>query len=95
MSAHANKFASVPVDADTRITAQQLVQVNGWDALHQRWVWEGVSAQSLVFVASDIADASDETLLQMAADADLHKADEDHTVTRSDSGFVFLNFGFE
>ncbi len=90
-----DKFSNVPQDADTRIKAQRQITINGMDALHQRWVWDGIAGESLVFCASDVCAASDQEIIAMARDAGLAVMQADCTVTRDESGFVFLNFGFE
>ena len=82
-----SKFDRLPQDADTRIKAQQQINAGGTDALHQRWVWDGIAGESLIFCAADI--------VQLARNAGLTVADDDYTIKRTDEGFVFLNFGFD
>lgn len=95
MSQESSKFADVPQDADTRIKSQRQISISGVDALHQRWVWDGIAGQSLVFAADDVSAATDEQIVQMARDADLIVQDDDFTIQRSGQDFVFLNFGFD
>lgn len=90
-----SKFANVPLDEDTRIKSQRQISINGIDALHQRWVWDGISGESLVFSADDVSAATDQEIIEMARDAGLVAMESASTVTRGGSGFVFLNFGFE
>ena len=90
-----SKFANVPLDEDTRIKSQRQISINGIDALHQRWVWDGISGESLVFSADDVSAATDQEIIEMARDAGLVAMESASTVKRDESGFVFLNFGFE
>ena len=90
-----SKFANVPLDEDTRIKSQRQISINGIDALHQRWVWDGISGESLVFSADDVSAATDQEIIEMARDAGLVAMESASTVKRGESGFVFLNFGFE
>ncbi|MGR8940620.1 MAG: hypothetical protein ACU83V_06980 [Gammaproteobacteria bacterium] len=58
----ADKFANVPADAETRILFQQEARIGEYDVLYQKWVWEGISAESLIFVNDDIAGLEDDDL---------------------------------
>lgn len=95
MSQLPEKFARVPLDDDTCIRSQQQISVTGIDALHQRWVWDGIAGESLVFIAAEIPGATDQQIVSMASDAGLAVDDDDFTVKRTENGFVFLNFGFD
>ena len=90
-----SKFDRLPQDADTRIKAQQQINAGGTDALHQRWVWDGIAGESLIFCAADIPGATNEQIVQLARNAGLTVADDDYTIKRTDEGFVFLNYGFD
>ena len=37
------KFANVPMDSDTLLLLQADAQINGIDALYQKWIWSGVA----------------------------------------------------
>lgn len=91
----AYKFADVPKDADTRIQSQREINIDGIDALHQRWVWDGTIGQSLIFCAGDVAEATDQAIIDVARDTGLITPQSKCTFNRSESGFVFVNFGFE
>ena len=43
------KFHGIPVEPDTRITSQAIVTAGDIEALHQKWTWEGIRAESLIF----------------------------------------------
>lgn len=90
-----SKFASLPQDADTRIKSQRHINMAGIDALHQVWTWDGVKGESLIFAAADLSEATDRQIVDMAQSAGFVTNDPDFDIKRSESGFVFLNFGFE
>jgi hypothetical protein len=63
--------------------------------LHQKWYWDGIIAESIIFANEDIVgitDAEIETIVRLSP---LVKADSKITLKRSKSGFTFVNFNFE
>jgi hypothetical protein len=90
-----NRFANVPIDSDTTIVSQHQVTVQGISALHQHWRWDGVCAQSLIFVAEDIAQLSPEELKTMLLKAGLLQLDQSITTSTTTNGYAFVNFNFQ
>jgi hypothetical protein len=76
-----NRFANVPIDSDTTIVSQNQITVQGISALHQHWRWDGVCAESLIFVAEDIALLSPEELKAMLRKAGLLQLDQSITTS--------------
>ena len=90
-----DKFKNVPVDEDTRIQFRHEAKFGKYDILYERWSWEGISAESLIFVSDDVADLTDEELERELRKSPLVKKDSAVTIKRVDSGFTFANFNFE
>lgn len=90
-----DKFKKVPVEEDTKIKRSHVTQVGGLEALHQKWVWEGIIAESLIFLASDVKELSDNVLLEIVGESGIMKNDSKSTITRNSSGYTFVNFNFE
>jgi hypothetical protein len=88
------KFADVPRDPDTRILSQALGTLGGIDALHQRWNWEGVLGESLIFVSEDVKGLGEEGLKQLARESSLVQDGSDFTIKRHPLGYTFVNFNF-
>lgn len=89
------KFANVPTEADTRILSRETIMINGTEALHEKWFWEGIKAESLVFAVSDLGQISDHALLSLARASGLIASDSEPTIKRDSSGFHFVNFNFQ
>jgi hypothetical protein len=89
-----DKFKGVPVDPDTRVFKRSPTSVGGYEALHERWSFDGVKAESLVFLSADIADVSDETLEKLVRETEGVDTGSQITLKRSESGFTFVNFNF-
>ena len=87
-------FSTVPVEADTRILGEGETRIRHYDALHQEWFWEGIRAQSLIFVAKDVASLDDVELEALARESSLVRDDSQVTIKRDSGGFTFINFNF-
>ena len=91
----ANKFESVPVEEDTIILFQQEAKLGEYDVLYQKWFWEGITAESIIFANEDIVGIADNELEAKVRTSPRLKADSKITLKRSESGFTFVNFNFE
>jgi len=90
-----NTFDEVPVDEDTRILRQRLLQVDGREALFQQWAWEGITGCSLILLAEDVAELDDEALSALPARyINLPEGEGKNTIKRV-GRYVFISFGFE
>ena len=90
-----NKFERVPVEEDTTILSQQEAKLGEYDVLHQRWYWDGIIAECIIFANEDIVSITDDEVETEVRMSPLVKADSKITLKRSKSGFTFVNFNFE
>jgi hypothetical protein len=90
-----NKFNNVPVEQDTKIIFEQQAKLGEYDVLYQKWYWDGVTAESIIFADEDIVGVSDDEIQAEVKDTPLLSADSAITLKRSVSGFTFVNFNFE
>lgn len=87
-------FNNVPKDKGTRIIDQQELTIDTLTALKQRWIWDGVLADSLIFHSHDIEGLDDDALLSFI---NLHTDTMiigSVTFKRNQSGYCFVNFNF-
>lgn len=89
-----NKFNNIPEDEGTRILNEEIVKIAQLDALHQKWVWEGTIAESLIFDEKDVKHLNDEELKKLVRSTSKVNPDSSLTISRSGSGYVFVNFNF-
>ena len=89
-----NKFNNVTVESDTKILFQEEVKFGEHDALYQKWVWDGITAESLIFISEDVSHMDDETLKEKVLKSTLATAESSVTLSRNDTGYVFVNFNF-
>jgi len=90
-----NKFEQVPVEDDTRIIFQQETTLGEYHVLHQKWFWDGILAECIIFANDDIVGITDDEVEKKVGMSPLVKADSKIILKRSKSGFTFVNFNFE
>ena len=87
-------FPNVPVEEDTRILHQKEIEIENIPVLIQKWAWEGIVAESVIFHNKEVVKFSDEELFQKIADNYDVGPDKRYTVKRNDDGYAFVNFNF-
>ena len=68
-----NKFTAVPIEQDTNILFQLNATLEDYDVLYQVWSWDGVTAESFIFLSSDIADLTDDEVKTLAKSSPMIK----------------------
>ena len=89
------KFDDVPVEKDTRILFRHPAKFGIYDVLYEMWSWEGIQAESIIFVTDDVSDMTDEELEQEVRQSPLVKKNSAVTIKRSAAEYTFVNFNFE
>lgn len=90
-----NKFDTVPVDEEGTTIFQQVGRLGEYDVLYEKWSWNGIMAESLIFANEDIAGLDEEHITNEVKLSPLVNKDSKFTFERSDSGFTFVNFNFQ
>jgi len=90
-----SKFQNVPVEEDTKILFQAEATLGEYEVLYQIWSWDGIFAQSIIFVNEDVAELKDNEIEAEVRRSPLLKEGSGITLKRSESGFTFVNFNFE
>ena len=90
-----SRFDAVGIDADTKILFQSEAEINGYAVLFQKWYWEGISAESIIFVSEDIQNCDEDALKKMVSDVGILENGSSITIKKTDNGFTFVNFNFE
>mgnify|MGYP000494154130 CR=1 FL=1 len=89
------KFDGVPVEEDTRILSRRKAKLGKFDVLYEKWNWEGILAESLIFANDDVSGMTDEEIEQEVRKSPLVKKESEVLIKRSVKGFTFANFNFE
>lgn len=89
-----NKFEGVPVEDGSRILAQVEAMLGEYEVLYQKWAWEGVLAESLIFVSEDLENKTDTEIQNIVRESPLVRDNSIITISKTNSGFTFANFNF-
>ena len=90
-----NKFAAVPIEKGTNILFELNATLYDYYVLYQMWSWDGVTAESFIFLSSDIANLTDDEVKTLAKSSPMIKADSELTMVRHEDGYTFVNFNFK
>ncbi len=90
-----SKFDNVPMEKDTELYFSGESIFGDYDVLYQKWRWDGIAAESLIFVAEDVESMDDDALKAYVAESPLvDNKDDKMTLTRNSKGFTLVNFNF-
>lgn len=89
------KFDAVPLDSDTALLFSMELKLEDRDLLYQKWIWDGIMAESFIFVTADVAGLADEELEAFCRISPMIEKQSTVTLARARSGFDFVNFNFK
>lgn len=89
-----NIFNNVPADDYTVILLEFENILDDYQILYQKWCWDNITAESIIFANTDVAELSDNEIEEMVIKSPLFNQGSKLTLSRSDSGFTFVNFNF-
>ena len=87
------KFTNIPVEPDTNIEFSSPMKWDGLDIVYQKWSWDGISAESIIFFSEDVKEMDDRALEEEIREGPLVRKDSQMTIKR-DEEFTFVNFNF-
>ncbi|MEI6606607.1 MAG: hypothetical protein WCP35_14965 [Verrucomicrobiota bacterium] len=87
------KFDAVPVESDTTILASFKARMDPYEVLYQKWSFDGILGESIIFAAADVAALNDDELEAFARSSPMIKSETSVTITRREA-FAFVNFNF-
>ena len=88
-----NVFENVPIEENTNILHQEEKTFGNLRVLWQKWFWEGIKAESVIFISEEIIHLSDEDLSDFVRKNT--PTSSATTISRSPSGYTFVNYNFE
>ncbi|MFQ5344702.1 MAG: hypothetical protein ACE5DZ_01930 [Mariprofundus sp.] len=88
------KFSNVPLDDETLILFHVEAKLGDRDILYQKWEWDGIRAESIIFASEDLKGVKEDEIKLEVRSSPLVKKDSKITFKHGDSGFTFVNFNF-
>jgi len=88
------KFTNVPVENDTVIIMQAEMKFGEYDVLYQKWVWDGITAESIIFLKEDVLNLVDEDLKDILRGSLVVDLESQVTIKRNEAGYTFVSFNF-
>ena len=84
------KFEKVSLEKSTQIIFQTEAELGEYEVLYQKWYWDGVNAESIIFSSEDINNLIDNEIEAEVRKSPLVKKGTSMTMKRSESGFTFV-----
>ena len=91
----AGKFETVPKDQDTVVNFEVEAHLGNYELLYQKWSWDGVAAESFIFLDGDVAHLNDDELTALIKKSPIVETGSQCTLSRGSNGFTFVNFNFQ
>ena len=88
------KFKNLPVDDDTRIYSTEVKKIEEYDVAYQKWSWDGIYGESIIFLNDDVQSLEREDVLELIKRADFVKFISTTTYKKGDV-YTFVNFNFK
>ena len=88
------KFKNLTTDADTQILFRQEMLFGDKDVVYEKWIWDGITAESVIFLSDDVKALDDAALEQEVKTSSIVNVNSSVTISRQDE-FTFVNFNFE
>jgi hypothetical protein len=89
------KFNQVKTDEDTVITSQVECMFGDYPVLYQKWVYDGIDAESLIFCNEDVAIIPLNDLVEDIRKSPLVNYPEKEITTSINELYTFVNFNFK
>ena len=88
-----DKFKNLTTDEGVKILFRSPMKWGELDIVYEKWFWDGITAESIIFLTEDVKAMSDEELERDVREGPLVREDSKVTIRRGDE-FTFVNFNF-
>lgn len=88
------KFKDIPVEEGTQIITSVEAKIEDYDVVYQKWHWDGITAESIIFCNDDVAELTEDQIKhEVALCTAIVKENSQMTFTKGDK-YTFVNFNF-
>ena len=88
------KFKDLPFDEETTILFRSPMKLGAFDIVYEKWRWEGIEAESIIFLSEDVKRLDDAALEAEVRKSPLVEKDSKVTMKRGEK-YTFVNFNFQ
>ena len=85
---------NIPVEEDTIIWFRVKGTLDEYPVCYEKWSWEGVQAESIIFKHIDTKQLLDCELEELVRTSPLVKSGSEITLKRNSGGYTFMSFNF-
>lgn len=91
-----SKFEQVPNDLDTTILLSTEVKFGEINCMFQAWVWDRIQGNSLIFLASDLGNRTDDDLKNwITSESEIVQKKSSMNISRNTKEYIVVNFDFQ
>jgi hypothetical protein len=89
-----SKFNNIPEQKDTEIIFRAETRFGDFDVVFERWKWDGILAESIIFDEDDVSEMDDDEIINQVKDSPLFddKIYKGDPIIRHNNRFLFVNF---
>lgn len=88
------KFNNVPVEDDTEIIFSTPAKFGEYEVLYQKWIFDGIIGESLIFAENDITNITMDELENEIRNSPMVIGNSRKITTANKNSFTFFNFNF-
>ncbi|MAM29323.1 MAG: hypothetical protein CMC13_09895 [Flavobacteriaceae bacterium] len=89
-----DKFKDLPLEEGTQIISSMEANIEDYEVVHQKWYWDGIHAESIIFFNEDVATLSEEQIKkEVTLCTAIVKEGSQMTFKKGDK-YTFVNFNF-
>ena len=89
------KFNGINIEPDTTINSFQFLKIDDVDCRHEKWSWEGVKAESLIFCTNELKSTQESYLRTLVAKYLKEDNVDSLQITHKISdNYTYINFNF-
>ena len=61
-----SKFNNIPEQKDTKIIFREETRFGDFDVVYEKWKWDGILAESIIFDEDDVSELDDDEMIVWA-----------------------------
>ena len=89
------KFKDLPIEEDTQIIANLEANIDQYDVMYQKWYWDGIYGESVIFFNEDVAELSEEQIKEEVAKCTALVNEDSQFTFKKGEKYTFVNFNFK